>query len=292
MATLAQDAPARNRFVPARANWRALLVHVQPEEEAAPRLLAAADLAAKLDALLVGFAAEMLPPVAASDPSGMLGGQLITAILDTIDTNLGTAAARFRRETASLRSEWTSVQALPIKAACRLARGADLIVAGGSPLGHCDKYRWCDPAELALQAGRPVLVVPPSGGRLEARRVVVGWKDTREARRALADSLPLLKCADEVLVVEVCRTEDVTDAEAHVSALGEHLQRHGVEARAKIVVGGPDEAAADLQSEAAALGADVIVTGAYGHSRVGEWVFGGVTTDLLRNPHRFLLISH
>lgn len=274
--------------MPARADWRALLVHVQPEQEADPRLLAAADLATQLDAMLIGFAAETIPTMAASDPTGMM----VAVILDTIAANLAAASARFKRETSGLRTNWVEAQAPPVPAACRLARGVDLIVAGGSPLDHGDKCRWCDPAELALKSGRPVLVVPPSGGRLEAQRIVVGWKDTREARRAIADSLPLLKCTDQVVVLEVCRSDEVEDARIRTGAVAEHLQRHGVDARGKVVIGGPDGAAENLQSEAAALGADVIVTGAYGHSRVGEWVFGGVTSGLLQDLQRFLLMSH
>lgn len=292
MPTLVQDVPARSRFMPARSAWRTLLVHVQPEAEAAPRLAAAADLAGKLDATLFGFAAEMLPPIAASDPSGLLGGQLVTAALDVIDTNLSSATARFKRETTSLRTDWLSVQAFPVQAACQLARSADLIVAGGSTLDRRDGYRWCDPAELALQAGRPVLVVPPAGGRLEAQRVVVGWKDTREARRALADSLPILKCADDVLVLEVCGRDDAEGAEVHTRAVVDFLLRHGVSARSKVIAGAHQEASSHLQVEAGALGADLIVTGAYGHSRLGEWVFGGVTFALLHDPQRFLLLSH
>jgi nucleotide-binding universal stress UspA family protein len=292
MATRIQDAPARGRFMPARATWRTLLVHVQPETDASPRLTAAVDLAGKLDATLFGFAAEMLQPIAASDPTGLLGGQLLTATLEVLDCNLATATAAFKRETTSLRTEWIAVQAFPTNAATRLARAADLIVAGGSPLDQRDGYRWCDPAELVLQAGRPVLVVPPGGGRLEARRIVVGWKDTREARRAVADGLPILKCADEVLIVEACRPGEAEEAEVQTSAVVEYLQRHGIDARPKVVVGAPQDAAAQLQGEAAALGADLIVTGAYGHSRLGEWVFGGVTSALLDDPQRFLLLSH
>lgn len=291
MTNVAHDASPRSRFLPARAAWRTLLVHVQPEPEALPRLTSAAELAGALDARLIGVAAEMLPPIAASDPTGLLGAQLVTALLETMRTNGDSAADRFRRATSALRTEWVSAQALPIHAACSMARSADLIVAGGSPLEHQDNYRWCDPAALALQAGRPVLVVPPAGGRLEARRAVVGWKDTREARRAIADALPILKCADEVLIVEVGRAGEAGDAEVRTAAVADFLLQHGVEARSK-VISDHEGAAAHLQNEARALGADLIVTGAYGHSRLGEWAFGGVTVDLLHDPQRFLLLSH
>ena len=292
MTTLVQDAPARNRFSPARAAWRTLMVHVQPERSAEPRLTTAVDLAGKLDATLVGLGAEMIQAVGYSDPTGMLGGQFLIALTEAIESNLKAAASNFKIRASGLRSQWLSVEDLPVEAMSRLARGADLIIAGGSPPDARDTYRWCDPAELVLQCGRPVLVAPPGGGELQAKAVVVAWKDTREARRALADSLPILKCADQVLVVAVCDQADVDIVRVHTDSVLDFLLRHGVEARAKVVAGRSDEAAPVLQAEAQAIGADLIVAGAYGHSRLGEWVFGGVTYSLLHDPEQFVLISH
>lgn len=292
MTTHVQDAPIRNRFSPARAAWRTLLAHVQPEPSANPRLSAAVDLAAKLDATLIGLGAEMLQPIGYGEPTGMLGGQFLVALTEVIQTNLKTAEAAFKTRAAGVRGRWLALEDFPVSATCRLARGADLIIAGGSPLEAHDNYRWCDPAKLALHSGRPVLVVPPAGGELEATAVVVAWKDTREARRALADSLPILKCAEEVLVVEVCDEDDVEMAGVHTGSVLDFLLRHGVAARAKVVAGHADEAAPVLQGEAMGIGADLIVAGAYGHSRLGEWVFGGVTYGLLNQPERFVLISH
>ncbi|MEO8114766.1 MAG: universal stress protein, partial [Phenylobacterium sp.] len=68
--------------------------------------------------------------------------------------------------------------------------------------------------------------------------------------------------------------------------------RHGVAARAKVLMASQERAAAELNIAAQEIGADLIVAGAYGHSRLGEWVFGGVTRELLRGGERFLLLSH
>jgi nucleotide-binding universal stress UspA family protein len=290
--TLVRDNPARSRFAPARAAWRSLMVHVQPEQAALPRLRTAADLARSLDARLLGIGAEMLQPMGFYDPAGVLGGQFAPALLELVQDNLKKAGEAFAKETGDLQAEWMTLEAFPAHVLARLAREADLVVAGGSPLAAHDSYRWADPAELALECGRPVLVVPPKGGTLQARKVVVAWKDTREARRALADSLPILKCADEVLVLAVCGADERADARPHTASVAAYLVRHGVEARDKVVTAPSSEVAGLLQAEAASLGADLIVSGAYGHSRLGEWVFGGVTIDLLHDPQRFLLISH
>jgi nucleotide-binding universal stress UspA family protein len=290
--TLVQDAPVRDRLVPARAAWRNLLVHVQPEAGAQPRLEAAADLARKLDAQLLGLGAEMIAPIAMSDPSGMLGGEWITLLQQSVETNLENARTAFVSQTKGMKADWLAVEDLPARAVVRVSRAADLVISGGSPLNARDTYRWCDPAELALQCGRPVLVAPPGGGKLRAQSVVVAWKDTREARRALADSLPILKCADEVIVLAVCPKDEARDAEVHTTSVLNYLLRHGVEGRAKIVVGDDRIAARELQACADKADADLIVCGAYGHTRLGEWIFGGVTIELLEDPRRFLLLSH
>jgi nucleotide-binding universal stress UspA family protein len=292
MDKLVQNAPVRNRFGPARAAWRTLLVHVQPEAAAEPRLIAAADLATKLDATLVGLGAEMLQAIGMSDPTGMLGAEFMTAMGGVIQANLKKAQQNFKLRAPVTGVQWLSVEDFPVNAICRLARAADLIVVGGSPLDAHDNYRWCDPAEVAIQSGRPVLVVPPGGGALQAKAVVVAWKDSRESRRALADSLPVLKCAEKVLILGVCEKDEVVDTKIHTASVVEFLLRHGVDARAKVIAAPNAEVSGHLQAEAKAIGADLIVAGAYGHSRLGEWVFGGVTFDLLHDPQRFLLLSH
>jgi nucleotide-binding universal stress UspA family protein len=282
----------RDRFAPAQSAWRTIISHVLPDADAQPLLAAAADLARKLDATLLGVGAEMLQPIALSDPYGVMGGDLISAIQEIAQDNMKRAGDLFHEAVAGARSEWVAVQDRPGEVIARLSRGADLIVAGGSSLKEHDGYRRCDTGELIFRSGRPVLVAPPKGGKLAAEAVVIAWKDTREARRALADSLPILKCADDVLLLEVCRKDEADDVTPHHAAVIRHLATHGVTARSKVIQADGAEAAGHLQSEANASGADLIVAGGYGHSRLGEWVFGGLTADLLAYPQRFVLFSH
>lgn len=272
--------------------FRTLLVHVQPDAASTPRLKVAAALAKRFDAMLLGVAAEMIPPAAATDPTGLMGGGFIAAIQEAIEANLERAAAVFRRETAGVQTSWSAVEAIPTEAITGLARGADLIIAGGAPVTENDRYRTCPPAEMMLQSGRPVLVAPPLGGRTDFSAVVVAWKDTRESRRALADSLPFLKDAEQVLILAVCLPHEVDDAWEQVAGVVNGLKRHGVEAGAKVVVAPSYRIATELQIAAQAIDAQLIVAGGYGHSRLGEWVFGGVTYDLLHAPERFVLFSH
>jgi nucleotide-binding universal stress UspA family protein len=273
--------------------YRSLLVHVESGGLATPRLDVAVSLARRFDATLIGVSAEMLDPMVFSDPQGLAGGDLMVMAQQVLRDDLQRAEALFRTKSAGVTSQWLSVQGVPVEAMALASRAADLIVAGGAPVGRSDKYRTADTAELVLVSGRPVLIAPPQGGRLRGEAVVVAWKDTREARRALSDSLPLLRAAETVVVLEVCEDKrEVDGAEGHATAVAEHLRRHGVPASAKVAVAHKSQAAAEILNHARVLDADLVVAGGYGHSRLGEWVFGGVTYDLLHSPEHFVLMSH
>jgi nucleotide-binding universal stress UspA family protein len=269
---------------------RAILVHVEGSAEATPRLQVAVDLAHMFDATLIGIGVEMIQTY--GDPYGLLGGEWVVQLQSLLEDDLKRAEETFRAKTAGLKSDWTSVEAFPALAMTRHARSADLIVAGGAPLGREGNYRACDPAELAIQSGRPVLVAPPKPGKFHGRAVVVAWKDTRESRRALSDALPFLKAAEQVVVVECCDKDGVVNARVNTADVVQHLRRHGVEATGKAIATSPERVATELQIVAQEIGADLIVAGAYGHTRLGEWAFGGVTYDLLHAPERFVLLSH
>lgn len=292
--TLVTEAPARGpAAASAVVSWKTILVHAEPDKTALPRLQAAAALARQTDALLIGLGAEMIEPVTFADPYGSWDGAVLTAMREQVQQNIAHAETAFRKATEGARSEWRHVEDRPAQAMARVARTADVLVVGGMPLKSLDSYRSCDAAELALLSGRPVLVVPPKGGALKAKAVVVAWKETRESRRAVADALPLLQAADEVLVLEVCsEPEKLEDGAFHTQDVAEGLKRHGVKARGKAVTAPEDKVFDVLDAHAKSMGADLVVAGCYGHSRMNEWFFGGVTRDLLHNPERFVLMSH
>ncbi|HEX5379924.1 MAG TPA: universal stress protein [Phenylobacterium sp.] len=273
-------------------NYKTILVHAEPAEAARPRLATAAALARELDATLVGVGTEMFDWVGVSDPYGVTAGQWITVMQDQMRADLKTAKTAFETECASARREWVELMDPPAPALARLSRGADLIVTGGAPVAPHPSMRTADPADLALTSGRPVLVAPPYGGVLHGRTVVLAWKDSREARRAMTDALPFLQRAEEVVVVEVCAKEAEADAEARVQDVVRHLGRHGVKGRGCTRVAPADRVAVELNILAESVGSDLIVSGAYGHNRLAEWILGGVTYDLLARPERFVLLSH
>jgi nucleotide-binding universal stress UspA family protein len=147
---------------------------------------------------------------------------------------------------------------------------------------------------VALSAGRPVLVVPHFGPpRNLGSNVLVAWNASREASRAVNDAMPFLRRANKVTVLAV-DPQRGGDAHREIPSadIALHLSRHGVKPEAAQVAAPEIEAGEIILSQASRLGANLIVIGAYGHSRFREYIFGGVTRHLLRHMTVPVLMSH
>jgi len=172
------------------------------------------------------------------------------------------------------------------------ARSADLVVipAQRGPQQAPDGTG-LNVGALALQAGRAVLVVPPDVAELSLDHVLIAWKDRRECRRAVADALPLLRRAGQVTILELTEPADCPAALLRLEAVSAWLARHGIAAlaRAEPLSGGDGM---QIEHAARQLAAGLIVAGAYGHCRLQEWMFGGVTRTLLSVATQCLLLSH
>ena len=168
---------------------------------------------------------------------------------------------------------------------------ADIIVTGVSPTDFYEGPNAVNAGEIIMQAGRPVIVVPSAIKSLKLENILVAWKDTREARRAIADALPLLKLATQVTVVEICDKDDVEMAERRLAEVIAWLVRHAIAAKPTVSVS-VDTDATQLISIAIQHNADLVVAGAYGHSRLRQWVLGGVTNDLLQHTDLCSFLSH
>src|SRR5208282_1790981 len=132
-----------------------------------------------------------------------------------------------------------------------------------------------------FESGRPVIVVPYiQKGPLKLDRVMVCWDGSRPAARAIADAMPLLEKAGRVEVVIVANERGKQDEIAGAD-MGQHLARHGLKVEVERIVGGDIDVADALLSHAADCSADFIVMGGYGHSRLREFVLGGVTRGIL-----------
>jgi nucleotide-binding universal stress UspA family protein len=143
-----------------------------------------------------------------------------------------------------------------------------------------------------MEAGRPLLVVPDPVDWLDPRSVLVGWKDTPEARRAIVAALPMLRKAKDVVVAEIVEAEDGQAAAVkRVRDVVRWLSRHGVSA-SELVAPHERDATVQLDALAANVGARMVVAGAYGHSRFRELVLGGMTQYLITQTTRCALLSH
>ena len=260
---------------------KTILVHVETVGSSLARLQLAAKLAERFNARLVGFAACGVRPMASSIESGVIDVELMQQFAEDNRKRLQELEKQFAACVGgTMESEWRTSDTAPTAVLAQNARAADLIVSG-SPLGaeRGDFYQQVDLSELLLSIGRPVLVAGEGMDEQQLDRVVIAWKDSKEARRAVIDALPLLKAARDVLVVTV-GDGDKSATEQGLADVARYLQRHGVKTRTQRVdlIG---KAGGQILEIAAGMNADLIVAGAYGHSRLREWVFGGVTRELL-----------
>lgn len=180
----------------------ALLVHCELDTASAARTALAADLARRTGARLVGAAAAQRPVAVAGYPR-LAGGLAATAERNLFEA-LELAAKEFSERTTDLPFvSWCSALEPAASFLSSEAAGADLLIVGpqrsGAGLGELS----VDTAAVVMTAGRPVLLAPEGLERLDLRRAMLAWKNTREARRAALDALPWLALADEVLIVNV-----------------------------------------------------------------------------------------
>ena len=173
----------------------------------------------------------------------------------------------------------------------REARAADVILVGPTRSGR-NVRDLVEPGVILLRAGRPVLVVPDVIGPLPLRRVVVACKDARECRRAVRDALPFLREANEVLVVEIGEEDSKSEDKRNLADIRRYLTRHGVIVADEIWKRARGPVATELLELVRTEQADLIVSGGYGHSRLGEWIFGGVTQELLASSPVCCMLSH
>jgi nucleotide-binding universal stress UspA family protein len=180
-----------------------------------------------------------------------------------------------------IRSEWRSLPYLSSEVGVH-AYYADLVViarpesAGPSagPPGLAES--------LVLSSGRPIIMFPARGTVSQVRRILVAWNATRESIRAVADALPLLVKAKAVQVLVVDHERNRAGHGQDPGAdIARHLARHGAHVEVLRLSSEGEEVGRLLLSKAAAFGADLLVMGAYGHSHLREWMFGGVTRTVL-----------
>jgi nucleotide-binding universal stress UspA family protein len=273
--------------------YATLMVHLELGDSNADLLRVARGLANRAGAGVIGIAASQ--PIQAVIGGSYAYGDVIQLDREEVETEIKAAEAEFRSafEAHTKPIEWRSTVMFGSLTdyVSEEARSADLVISAVAPGNFLGQARCLNINELVMQVGRPVFIVPRSVTELKFDKVILAWKDTRETRRAALDALPILKMAAHVTVVEIAADDDLTGAGLRVQDVVGWLKRHGIAAEAATSASTGDDAG-QLKFITQEWNADIIVAGAYGHSRLREWILGGVTTDLLLRAERCSLVSH
>ncbi|MBO1021904.1 universal stress protein [Methylobacterium sp. SD274] len=271
-------------------SYASIIVAVDPGKRAASRITMAAHLARRFDARLIGVAAWGPDYPRGYGETSVPAGYGVEDIRQKALAELVHAERAFRDVAKPAeRIEWRSQLREPVGFLVEQSRAADLVVVGRR--GENDRPHLVGavgPGDALMATGRPVLVVPPGVEEMSAARVVVAWKNTSQGRRAISDAMPLLRRADMVKVVQVSDDVDRTELDDVVAYLG----LHGIDATGAIKVENVAGTANAILKAAQTFEADLIVSGAFGYSRLREWFFGGVTRELLDHSPVCCLMSH
>lgn len=271
-------------------NMKSILLHVDSSAKAGERIGVAKHLAEKFDASVIAqpcmLSAVMLYPYA-------LGGA--TAVLKHAHESDDDCLRKARRlfdefGQNSARMRWAEPLPEGPWGFARRALYADLLVMGQRE--EDDPAAGLLPSDflpsVLVESGRPALILPRAG-RVDSvgDSVVVAWKETPQASRALAASLPWLQHAKHVLVVSGSASEQTRNP-----FLAGYLQAHGIKANYRDIQGGDGEVGESILSSCADVGADLLVMGCYGHSRSREWIMGGATRSVLNAMTLPVLMAH
>ncbi|MDO8756121.1 MAG: universal stress protein [Polaromonas sp.] len=272
-----------------------LLVHLDASPQAAQRLEAACRIGQAHGAAVTGLYA--VTPSFVALPFAPEVGPGVAAALREIDDELRTRArAAFDRALAApgMRAAWAEVGDDPIMGVfAQQALYADLLVLGQhDPASTPASGVPVDFAESVMVAsGKPALIVPNIGMPSSiGETVVLAWKPTRAAARAVSAALPMLQRAKRVHVLSWSGADEAVSGQR--LDLDSYLKLHGVEATWHRETEEPELLGELLLSRAFDLEADLLVMGCYGHSRAREWVLGGTTRTVLRSMTLPVLMAH
>lgn len=277
--------------------FKTIFVYMSRRHGCEPLLEAACALARRHEAHLIGAAAfsavPPVPPLAIPYPTTVIE-EMLRAAQDA-EAELRAAFEETTREQPFV-SEWVTVRTLSsdlVGSVLEHARAADLIVTGQRDpeweLGPVLDF----PERLALESGRPVLLIPRSGHPpQDFKKVAIAWNGTRESARAAFDALPFCVTAESVTILTVTPDGKPLIDDTPADALAETLARHDIPTTVTWLQTSNSGVPRTIINEATRIEADLIVMGAYGHSRLREFVFGGVTRDLTNDSPLPLLMSH
>jgi nucleotide-binding universal stress UspA family protein len=279
-----------------------VLIHVDGSPQSSARLALGVEFALRYEAHLTGL--HVIEPAAMpffyGDPAGFVDAAWVQEMITRLEETARQRAAKVQQDfTERLRrddvkGEWRLAEGVAADVVAQHARYADLAILGQPRPEDSLISTGNVPATAMLSSGRPVLVIPYAGSfATVGRKVLVGWKASREAARAVNDAIPLQRKAQSVKVFAINPDRGI-DGEGDLPAadVALHLARHGIKAEAAHTVAKDIPEADVLLNEASDMDADLIVVGGYGHSRAREFFFGSVTRELLLSMTVPVLFSH
>lgn len=185
-------------------------------------------------------------------------------------------------------ASWEVTSGRPEKVLAEKARVYDMLIS--SAVGDAAGEGVLSAVETALfDAGRPVLVVPREAPKTIAKNILIGWNRTANAARAVMAAMPLIEAADQVTI---CHVNTGAKPGPSPEELAASLAWHGVEAKVRYISAGGAAVSDLMMTEAANIGGDLVIMGAYSHSRMREFVLGGVTRHALRHVVTPLMMMH
>ena len=274
-----------------------ILVHLYQSPRALARLDIAASLARQQGAHLTAlYVIDVAIPIMAMGDGGG-GGAVIAELMEQMRQSAVTAGVKLKAgfEAALAREgimgEWRQVEGTTPEILALHGRYADLLILGQDAPEN-DNMGLLEAA--LFDSGRPVLAIPYAGNfESIGQRVLVGWNASREASRAVHDALPLLAKAESTCVFLANPKRGLAaHGEEPGADIARHLARHGLKVEVAKTVADDVADSALLLNHASDMGADLLVMGAYGHSRLREFILGGVTRSLLREMTVPVLLSH
>lgn len=270
---------------------RNILVALELLTPKTPALACAVSLADRLGASVSGFAAARPWGDLASTGLSPAAADLLDRQRAEIEEAALLAEERFHSEVPqALQARFSSYVEAPTERLIEAAASTDLIVLPPNPRVPSNERLHADAGQVMVAAGRPVLMLGESAKTLPLRHVLIAWKDTREARRAVADALPLLQLAEHIDVIAVDEGEYARER-AELDSMAEWLAAHGVSA-SHDVLPLTDSVGKVVASLASTKKCDLVVSGGYGHARLREWLFRGVTRDLLEQSQLTRFMSN
>ncbi|CDX56200.1 conserved hypothetical protein [Mesorhizobium plurifarium] len=271
--------------------YTTILVQLDIDAPATPRLLFAQQIAKRFEADLIAVAAAEPSALVSPSESSPLVAEVLRQRTHEVEDRIKRVKDEFLAVAGNdERASWRAELDDPTRAVALHARAADLVITGAPAAAAAGDYqRTVDPGALVLSLGRPVMFAADGLPAFKGERVMVAWKDCRESRRAVVDAMPFLRNAKEVTVFSAAEegTLAVRDGAADVVRF---LMKHGVKAQSQLLENEGTSVGDSIIVEADRVGADLIVAGGYGHSRFREWAFGGATRCLLKagSFHRLL----